>query len=174
MVAPLGDAGRDDVVRPIPHHRLERRTRAVAVLDRAHPQLERHHRAAQRRELLLVGVRLLHLFVGAALACGGEVEGIRLLSEEGVNTILEEQIRGIDLVFGVPMVFGMGFGLNDASFPISPNPRSFFWGGWGGSLAIIDLDARVSIAYVMNRMEANLMGDPRGASIAQAVYESLA
>ena len=112
--------------------------------------------------------------IHSALACGGEVEGIRLLSEEGVNTILAEQIRGIDLVFGVPMVFGMGFGLNDASFPISPNPRSFFWGGWGGSLAIIDLDARVSIAYVMNRMEANLMGDPRGASIAQAVYESLA
>ncbi|MEE3325882.1 MAG: serine hydrolase domain-containing protein [Myxococcota bacterium] len=112
--------------------------------------------------------------IHSALACGGSVDGVTLMSEAGVNTILEEQIRGIDLVFGVPMVFGMGFGLNDSSFPISPNPRSFFWGGWGGSLAVIDLDAGVSIAYVMNKMEANLMGDVRGASIARAVYESLA
>ena len=111
--------------------------------------------------------------IHSALACGGAVDGISLLSESGVHAILEEQTRGMDLVFGTPLVFGMGFGLNDASFPISPNPRAFFWGGWGGSLAIIDLDARVSIAYVMNQMEPNLMGDPRGASIAQAVYQAL-
>jgi len=112
--------------------------------------------------------------VHSALACGGEVDGIRLLSEAGVERILEEQTRGEDLVLGVPLVFGMGFGLNDASFPISPNPRAFFWGGWGGSLAIIDLDAQLSIAYVMNRMEADLLGDLRGGSIAGAVYASLA
>ena len=112
--------------------------------------------------------------VHSALACGGEVDGVRLMSEATVARILEEQTRGTDLVMGVPLVFGMGFGLNDASFPISPNPRAFFWGGWGGSLAIIDLDARISIAYVMNRMEANLMGDPRGGSVAGAVYQSLA
>ncbi len=112
--------------------------------------------------------------VHSALACGGEVDGIRLLSEAGVQRVLEEQTRGQDLVLGVPIVFGMGFGLNDASFPISPNPRAFFWGGWGGSLAIIDLDARLSIAYVMNRMNANLLGDLRGGGLAGAVYTALA
>jgi CubicO group peptidase (beta-lactamase class C family) len=55
----------------------------------------------------------------------------------------------------------------------SPNERAFCWGGWGGSLAIIDLDARVSIAYVMNRMEANLIGDQRAGRIAAATYQSL-
>jgi CubicO group peptidase (beta-lactamase class C family) len=112
--------------------------------------------------------------IHSALACGGSVDGVRLMSEAGVARALEEQTRGTDLVLGIPVVFGMGFGLNDASFPISPNPRTFFWGGWGGSLAIIDLDARVSIAYVMNHMEANLMGDKRGGGIAMAVYQSLA
>jgi CubicO group peptidase (beta-lactamase class C family) len=112
--------------------------------------------------------------VHSALACGGEVDGIRLLSEAGVQRVLEEQTRGQDLVLGVPIVFGMGFGLNDPSFPISPNPRTFFWGGWGGSLAIIDLDARLSIAYVMNRMNANLLGDLRGGGLAGAVYTALA
>jgi len=112
--------------------------------------------------------------VHSALACGGKVDGIRLISEAGVERVLEEQTRGQDLVLQVPLVFGMGFGLNDVTFPISPNPRSFYWGGWGGSLAIIDLDARLSIAYVMNRMAGTTLGDLRGASLAGAVYEALA
>jgi CubicO group peptidase (beta-lactamase class C family) len=72
------------------------------------------------------------------------------------------------------MRFGMGFGLNSETLPISPNPRSFFWGGWGGSLAIIDLDARLTISYVMNGMAADLLGDLRGTRIAGASYLSLA
>ena len=71
--------------------------------------------------------------VHSALACHGSVDGVRLLSPEGVDVILEEQTNGPDHVFGMPMRFGMGFGLNSETLPISPNPRSFFWGGWGGS-----------------------------------------
>ncbi len=111
--------------------------------------------------------------VHSALACGGSVDGVRLMSEAGVERARQEQIRGTDLVMGAPLVFGNGFGLNDASFPISPNPRAFFWGGWGGSLAIIDLDARATISYVMNRMESDLMGDQRGGGIAAAAYAAL-
>ena len=51
--------------------------------------------------------------------------------------------------------------------------RAFFWGGWGGSLAIVDLDLRASIVYVINRMEADLMGDLRGGNIAGAAIQSL-
>ena len=112
--------------------------------------------------------------VHSALACGGSIDGVKLMSPASVERVLEEQTRGQDLVLGLPIVFGMGFGINDALFPISPNPRAFFWGGWGGSLAIIDLDARVSIAYVMNRMEADLMGDQRGGTVVAAAFQSLA
>jgi CubicO group peptidase (beta-lactamase class C family) len=108
------------------------------------------------------------------LACGGEVDGIRLLRERTIERILEEQTNGTDKVLGVPLRFGMGFGLIDKSFPLSPNERAFFWGGWGGSIAVIDLDARVSIAYVMNRMEANLLGDVRGGGLAMATFNCLA
>jgi CubicO group peptidase (beta-lactamase class C family) len=111
--------------------------------------------------------------VHSALACGGEVDGVRLMSEATVNRILEEQTSGLDRVLGMPVRFGMGFGLIDTSFPLSPNERVFFWGGWGGSLAIIDLDARMSVAYVMNKMAADLMGDIRGGSIVMAAYKSL-
>jgi len=162
----LGDAMQDP-------ESIAARTFAGAALDATEPQTS----AWRRAEIPAAGgignarsVARVH----SALACGGTVDGTSIISETGVARILEEQTRGTDMVLGVPLVFGMGFGLNDPTFPISPNPRSFFWGGWGGSLAVIDLDARVSIAYVMNRMEADLLGDLRGGSIAGAVYAALA
>lgn len=112
--------------------------------------------------------------VHSALACGGAVDGVRLLSEAGVERILEEQVSGKDLVLGVPFSLGNGFGINSAKRPLGPNPRTFFWGGWGGSLAMTDLDARMTISYVMNRMAASLVGDLRGGKIAASAYASLA
>ena len=112
--------------------------------------------------------------VHAALACGGAVDGVRLLSEAGVRRALEEQTNGVDRVLNAPVRFGMGFGLPHPSIPLSPNPNVIYWGGWGGSLAIIDLDARVSIAYAMNRMAPGVMGDLRGAMIVLAAYKALA
>ena len=57
--------------------------------------------------------------------------------------------------------------------PLGPNPRTCFWGGWGGSIVIVDMDARVCIAYVMNRMGAGTVGDMRGLSIVTAAFASL-
>ena len=89
-----------------------------------------------------------------------------------MSAIFEEQSNGRDLVLGVPLRFGMGFGLASETMPMGP--RSCAWGGYGGSLVINDLDARVTIAYVMNRMEAGILGDPRGASIVTAAALALA
>jgi CubicO group peptidase (beta-lactamase class C family) len=111
--------------------------------------------------------------VHSALACGGAVDGVRLLSEAGVRRALEEQTNGVDRVLNVPARFGMGFGLPHPSVPLSPNKNVIYWGGWGGSLAIIDLDARVSIAYVMNRMAPDMLGDLRGGMIVLAAYKAL-
>jgi len=112
--------------------------------------------------------------IQAALACGGEVAGVRLLSPAGCDVVFEEQARGTDLVLGLPVRLGIGYGLNSPETPLSPNPRACFWGGWGGSLVVIDLDARMVVAYVMNRMGEGTMGDLRGASIVMAAYASLA
>ncbi|MDH4170183.1 MAG: beta-lactamase family protein, partial [Acidimicrobiia bacterium] len=111
--------------------------------------------------------------VHSALACGGSVDGIRLMEPASVEVALQEQYTGIDRVMGLPMRYGMGFGLSSEAMPISPNERAFFWGGWGGSIAIIDLDARLSIAYVMNKMAPDLLGDLRGASVALSAYLAL-
>src|SRR4051812_48789069 len=112
--------------------------------------------------------------VQSVLACGGEIDGVRLLSERGCLVALEEQSHTTDLVLGLPIRFGMGYGLTSEAMPLGPNPRTCFWGGWGGSLVLVDMDARMCIAYVMNRMGEGTTGDFRGAAIATAAFAGLA
>ncbi len=112
--------------------------------------------------------------VHSALACGGEVDGVRLLSAEGVERIQTVQHFDDDLVLGTKMRLGTGFGLISEATPLSQNPRSFFWGGWGGSLAMVDPDAHLSVAYVMNRMASGLVGDLRGAMVVLAAGAAVA
>jgi CubicO group peptidase (beta-lactamase class C family) len=109
--------------------------------------------------------------VQSVISGAGEARGTRLLSEAGVEALFAEQAEGLDLVLGVPIRYGLGYGLASAMMPLGP--RGCAWGGYGGSLVFNDLDSRTTIAYVMNRMEAGLVGDTRGASIAMAVVQSL-
>lgn len=111
--------------------------------------------------------------IHSALACGGEVDGVRIMSEKGVERILTEQHHDVDAVLGMKMRLGTGFGLMNEMIPLSPNERSFFWGGWGGSIAVIDMDAGLSVSYVMNKMAGALVGDLRGATLVLAAYQSL-
>ncbi|HEX4862447.1 MAG TPA: serine hydrolase, partial [Acidimicrobiales bacterium] len=111
--------------------------------------------------------------IQAAVANGGEVAGVKLLSSAGCERIFDEQINGTDLVLGVPLRLGIGYGLTSPDTPTGPNPRTCYWGGWGGSVIVLDLDARVTFAYMMNRMENGLVGDTRGFEIGVAVYKSL-
>jgi len=106
--------------------------------------------------------------VQSVLAGGGEARGVRLLSEAGCNRVFEEQANGTDLVLGVPIRFGMGYGLGSELMPLGP--RTCFWGGWGGSIIVVDLDVRVAVSYVMNRMDAGLVGDTRGLGVVQAAF----
>ncbi len=108
-----------------------------------------------------------------AMANGGEAFGKRLMSEEGTARIFEQQANGVDLVLGIPMTFGMGYGISNPDMPMGPNKRICFWGGYGGSIVLIDQDAQLCISYVMNRMEPGLVGDTRGMSLVMAAYMSL-
>lgn len=108
----------------------------------------------------------------ALLACGGELDGKRLMSEAGARRALEVQTDGKDLVLGMPTRFGMGYGLSQPMMPLPPGAA--FWGGWGGSLILADLDARTTYAFVMNRMVSTLMGDPRTLGLGMAVATALA
>lgn len=107
------------------------------------------------------------------LANGGVAKGKRLLSEAGCRKALELQVEGQDLVLGTPVRFGLGFGLAGGVMPL-PNPNSLYWGGYGGSIILIDMDARTTLSYVMNRMEGTTTGDLRGLGLAMAFWQGLA
>jgi CubicO group peptidase (beta-lactamase class C family) len=111
--------------------------------------------------------------IHSMVANGGEVDGIRVLSEAACQRIFEEQTYGTDLVLGRVIRQGLGFGLISPEMPLSPNARSCYWFGRGGSLGFIDCDAQMSFGYVVNRMEDNTMDDTRAVSALAAVYQSL-
>lgn len=108
-----------------------------------------------------------------AVANGGSAFGVELLSAAGAKRVFDEQTNGEDLVLGVPLRFGMGYGLTSEDLPMGPNEHIAYWGGWGGSTIVVDQDARMCTSYVMNRMFGGLLGDMRGFSLLQAAYASL-
>ncbi len=109
----------------------------------------------------------------AALACGGTLDGVRLLSRAAIERACEEQSYTRDLVLGFPIRWGLGFMLTSPTLPLSPNPHTFGHGGWGGSLGFADLDAGASWAYVMNKMTPGTAGDHRAVPLIQAFYAAL-
>ena len=108
--------------------------------------------------------------VQAVIANGGSVDGVELLSPATIRQIFQEQSNGVDQVLGLPVRFGMGYALHSEAVPYLPEGNYAYWGGWGGSSIIIDVDRRISFAYVMNRMDEGLLGDTRGIDLATAVF----
>ena len=107
--------------------------------------------------------------VQAILANGGVAQGKRFLSEAGCRKALELQIEGQDLILGTPARYGMGFGLSSRAAPF-PNPNTIYWGGYGGSLVVIDMDARATYAYAMNKMAGTTTGDMRAFSLIMGMW----
>lgn len=111
--------------------------------------------------------------VHSLIAQNGSSDSFKLLSAKTVDTIFEIQTDGTDLILGVPIRHGMGFGLRSDLMPISPNEKACFWGGWGGSLSVIDVDASMSFAYVMNRMAPSLQHDMRAGRLLMATHAAI-
>ncbi len=113
--------------------------------------------------------------VMSVVARGGEVDGVRLLGPETIDLIFREQQNGVDLVLGVPLRFGVGYGLPRLDvIPYIPDGKICFWGGWGGSMIIMDVGRRVTISYMMNKMGAGVVGSERSAEYCQAIYDFIA
>ena len=111
----------------------------------------------------------------SAVTLGGTVDGTRLLSPETIEHVFREQSHGVDLFIGAPIRFGIGYGLSDtATIPYIPDGKVCFWGGWGGSVIIMDLDRRLTIAYMMNKMQPGLVGSDNSAAYVSAIYQALA
>jgi CubicO group peptidase (beta-lactamase class C family) len=110
--------------------------------------------------------------IHAILANGGVAKGKRFMSEAGCRKALELQVEGPDLILTERSRFGMGFGLPGGVVSL-PNPNTVYWGGYGGSLIIIDMDARTTFAYAMNKMAGTTQGDMRAFGLAMAMWAAM-
>jgi len=113
--------------------------------------------------------------VYGALACGGEVDGVRVLHPDTIDRARTEHANGPDAVlFGWPTRFGLGFALPPKGIGIgSSSTTAFGHPGAGGSIGFADPDAHLGFGYTMNQIQAAIPPDPRALRLIDALYASL-
>ena len=109
--------------------------------------------------------------VYGALALGGELDGLRLLSEDAIEAARTLQSEGTDATIGVENRYALGFQLPSPALG-DPRPETAFGhSGVGGSQAFADPGVGLGFAYVMNRIRGP--GDVRARSLVEAAYRSI-
>ncbi|HEY5266593.1 MAG TPA: serine hydrolase domain-containing protein [Acidimicrobiales bacterium] len=98
------------------------------------------------------------------IANNGHAQGHRFFSEKTGDKIFDVRVSGVDQVLDFDVNFGLGYGLASSAVPLGP--RACYWGGFGGSIIIMDQDLNLTVAYMMNKMQVGLVGDTRGPAIA--------
>ena len=113
--------------------------------------------------------------VYGALARGGEIDGVRLMSAERVDIAREIQVDSADEILGMRTRRSLGFMHPVEEQGDRRGPQAFGHNGAGGSSGWADPEHRIGFGYVMGQMwDGGLMTpDPRAQALAGAVYRSL-
>jgi CubicO group peptidase (beta-lactamase class C family) len=159
---------------------------AAEVSEPADPELRDRSQAASRRSAALVNTtawRQAEMPASnghgnarglaralAPLANGGALDGVRLLSPDTIERIFEVQADGVDRVLNRQIRFGIGYGLVNDAHPLGVNDRTCWWAGWGGSMCVVDVENRMTVAYAMNRMLGE--GDLRAIRVIFAAHQA--
>jgi CubicO group peptidase (beta-lactamase class C family) len=117
-----------------------------------------------------------------ALFCnGGQVNGVRLFSEETARTALAQVVTEADDTIKATCAFSQG-GLCDIGTSKDPEDKidrkewvkGFWgWGGWGGSINLFHPEAKVTVSYAMTAMGNHMFGDDRTDKIMTAVAQAI-
>ncbi|MDP7549771.1 MAG: serine hydrolase domain-containing protein [Acidimicrobiales bacterium] len=102
----------------------------------------------------------------------GDVDGIRLVSDDTVRHVRSERSRGPDLSLVAECAWGLGF-MRDLEVNPMLTGESYGHPGAGGSIAFGDLENGVGFAYVMNQMGGGIAGDPRANGLIEALRSCL-
>ena len=109
--------------------------------------------------------------VYAALACGGSLDGVRLLGRDTIDRLREESWFGrcaqTDRIFR----YAHGFFLNEPRMSaMGINPRSFGHPGAGGALGFADPENRIAFSYSPNLMCAGGGLGERAEALVEATF----
>ena len=103
----------------------------------------------------------------------GQVAGRALLSEPTRQALTRSRIHGPDAVLPFTIDFAAGVMINRDNGFFGPRPDTLGHPGWGGSTVFADPETGLHGAYVMNRQQPYLAGDPRAVSVITAAFESI-
>ncbi|NED19638.1 beta-lactamase family protein [Streptomyces sp. SID9913] len=144
--------------------------RAYAVTDPA--EIDFDSPEVQAAELPASnGIGTAHALARMYAALIGDVDGVRLLTQETLASATREQTGGKDQVMLIPSRFSAGYMLPTDTNPMT-GPNAFGHTGRGGSLGFADPEHGIAFGYVMNHIVGG-SGDVRALSLVNAVRMSL-
>lgn len=107
----------------------------------------------------------------AALAGGGTLDGVTLISNQTIERMREEAWFGTCAMTDRTFRYGHGFFLNEAGMsPMGSNPRAFGHPGAGGSLGFADPENAMAFSYSPTLMCAGGGLGDRCATLVEAAY----
>lgn len=108
-----------------------------------------------------------------ALARGGSLDGVQVLSYDALQLAQNETVRDKDMITGMEMRFSAGFEMNCPPVtPMGPGPSCFGYIGAGGSYAFADPDQKLGFGYSHNVMHGGVGPGPCGLPLVEATMEA--
>jgi len=121
----------------------------------------------------IVAARSLARLYGC-LACGGELDGVRLLAPETIAEGRRCLSRGHDPYLDAPVAFGTGFKVQTHEMGLGPAADAFGHAGAGGSVHGAWPRLRTGFSYAPNLLLGLGAADPRAAALLSALHTSVA
>lgn len=110
----------------------------------------------------------------AALACGGTLDGVRLLAPERVREAAAIAVEEGNSLDGVPFRRGLGYMLGNRLLPMGDRPSAFGHAGYGGSIGFADPAYRFAFGLAKTTMvETPPPSGETATRVARAVREAL-
>ncbi|OAI40904.1 hypothetical protein AYO38_04855 [bacterium SCGC AG-212-C10] len=112
-----------------------------------------------------------------ALANGGEIDGVRLVSAERIPLMQTVYTEAVDRVIMMPLAKGAGYfmggAVNGKHGATGPRRTAFGHPGAGGSIAFADPEVGLSIAVTINKMMSTLQAEGPTFEICELIRNEL-
>jgi CubicO group peptidase (beta-lactamase class C family) len=106
------------------------------------------------------------------LACGGELDGVRLLASETIEDGRRRLSHGVDPLLG-EIAFATGFQVQTVEMLLGPEPDAYGHGGAGGSMHGAWPRLRTGFSYTPNRVAGLAATDRRAARLLAALHVAI-
>jgi CubicO group peptidase (beta-lactamase class C family) len=108
----------------------------------------------------------------SCLACGGELDGVRLMRPETIALGRQELSRFVEPLSGESLAYAAGFQLQTAQANFGPPGLAFGHDGAGASVHGAWPEQKLGFSYAMNQMRRGEPGaDPRSKTLLCALFE---